>query len=246
MKNSRTITTLTAIALIAVIALFSSCENKKINPSSNITIQDRTIEDYTGIEISTVFIVDVTFSDTEEKIEIEANENLHAYIDVYTDAGDLVIKLKDKTNITGPSTLKAHITTTNTLSKIAVEDASQLFMNNNLATNDLLLVVDGASYLNADVTATDMEVRLAGASDVQIKGSTSQMDLFAHDASSLEGLELSVEDLYCRMEGASKASLTVNKTIDIAASEASTLTYRGEAVITNIDMKDASQVIKLN
>ena len=240
MKNLRTITAL------FLLALAFACETEKINPSANVTIQDRTIDVYSGIKVSTVFIVDVTFSDTENKIEIEANDNLHAYIDVYTNAGDLVIKLKDNTNITGPSTLKAHITTTNALSKIAIEDASQLFMNNNLTTNDLLLVVDDASYLSADVTATDMEVRLAGASDLQIKGSTVQMDLFAYDASSIEGLEMSVEDLFCRMEGASKASLTVNKTIDIAASEASMLTYRGNAAITNIDMKDASQVIKIN
>ena len=97
MKNLRTITALFLLALVF------ACETEKINPSANVTIQDRTIDVYSGIKVSTVFIVDVTFSDTENKIEIEANDNLHAYIDVYTDAGDLVIKLKDNTNITGPS-----------------------------------------------------------------------------------------------------------------------------------------------
>ena len=241
MKNLRLI--VTAISLLAVL---SACEKETVRPSSNISLQDRTVTGYTGIKVSTVFIADVTFSDTEDKIEIEANDNLHAYIDVIKVGSDLVITLKNDVNITGNATLKAHITTTETLSKVVVEDASKLFMNNNLATNELLLVVDDASYLNADITANDMEVRLAGASDLLIKGSTGQMDLYTYDASSLEGFEISVEDLFCRMEGASKASLTVNKTIDIAAREASTLSYRGDAVITNIDMQDASQIIKIN
>lgn len=240
MKNLKL---MTALFLLVVL---SACENEKINPSSNVTIQDRTIAEYTGIAISTVFTVDVTISDSEEKIEIEANENLHAYIDVYKDGGDLVIKVKDKTSIQGRATLKAHITTANPLQKISVSDASLLFMNNNLETNNMLIVVDDASSMNADITATEMEVRLAGASDLSIKGATGQLDLFAYDASDLSGLDFVVEDLKCNLEGAAQASLTVNQTIDITAKEASSLTYRGDAVITNIDMDDASQINKIN
>jgi hypothetical protein len=240
MKNLKL---MTALFLLVVLA---ACENEKINPSSNITTQDRTIEEYTGIAISTVFTVDVTISDTEEKIEIEANENLHAYIDVYEDGGNLVIKIKDKTSIQGSATLKAHITTANPLSVISVSDASQLFMNNNLVTNTILLDVDGASSLHGDINAAEMEVRLAGASDLSLKGATGQLDLFAYDASDLAGLDFVVEDLKCVLEGAAKASLTVNKTIDITAEGASSLTYRGDAVITNIDMDDASQINKIN
>ena len=88
------------LATLFIVVVITACENEKISPSSNITVQDRTLEDSTGIDISTVFDVELTISDTEEKIEIEANENLHAYIDVYKDAGELVIKIKDNTNIT--------------------------------------------------------------------------------------------------------------------------------------------------
>ena len=246
MKNLRTITTLKAIAIIVVIAVFSSCENKNLNPSSNVTVQDRTIEDYTGIEISTVFIVDVTISDTEEKIEIEANENLHAYIDVIKSGNDLLIKVKDNTSIQGKATLKAHITTSNPLNKISVRDASSLIMKNALETNHILLLADDASMMSAQVNTVTAEVRVEDASDIVLSGTCGSMQLYAYDASDLNGLDMMVSDVVARMDGASRANLTVNKTIDLAAKDASVFSYKGDAVITDIDLKDASQIIKLD
>lgn len=239
MKNLRLI----AAVLLAVAV--AACNNTKIDPSSNITIQDRTIEDYSGIEISTVFEVDVTISDTEEKIEIEANENLHAYIDVVKDGNDLKIKVKDNTNITGKATLKAHITTGNPLEKITVSDASSLTMTNELETKEILLAVADASYLNAKVTATSALLRLEGASRIDLTGNCADMNLYIYDACELSGFEMSVDNVVAEMAGASAASLTVNETIDLTAQDASVFRYKGEAVITEIDLKDASEIIKI-
>ena len=73
---------------VSVLLFSSACENEKVRPSSNITVQDRTINTYTGIVVSTAFDVDLTISNGEEKIEIEANDNLHAHIDVLKNGDD--------------------------------------------------------------------------------------------------------------------------------------------------------------
>ena len=234
------------LATIFILVVITACENQKINPSSNITVQDRTLEDYTGIEISTVFDVELTISDTEEKIEIEANDNLHAYIDVFKDGGDLVIKIKDNTNITGKATLKARITTASPLEKITVRDASNLVMTNELTTNEILLAVSDASFMNAKVAASSAQVRLEGASRLDLAGTCNQMDVYVYDASELNGLEMSVNDVVVELEGASNASLTVNETIDLTAKDAAVFSYKGNAVITDIDLKDAAQIKKLD
>ena len=216
MKNLRTITAL------AILVIITACETQKINPSSNVTIQDRTVENYTAIEISTVFDVDVTISDTEEKIEIETNDNLHAFIDVVKVGDALQIKIRDKTSIQGKATLKAHITTSNPLNRISVNDASNLIMKNEITTSSMEISVNGASSMYGKINASSMKVYLGGASSLTLEGESDNMNINAADACDLYGLDMVVKDVICRMEGASRVSLTVNETIDLIAKDAST------------------------
>lgn len=240
MKNLKTITAL------AILVIVTACETKKINPSSNVTIQDRTIGEYSGIDISTVFEVDVTFSTTEEKIEIEANENLHAFIEVVKVGDALRIKIRDKTSMQGKATLKAHITTSNPLERISVSGASSLTMKNELITQSMVINVDDASRMHGNINASSMMVYMDGASSLSLEGYTDDMKINASDASDLNGLEMIVMDVDCRMEDASEVSLTVNNTINLNAKGASKFSYRGDAEITDINLKDASQIIKID
>lgn len=237
--------TITKISALLLIVILGACENKKINPSSNVTIQDRTIEDYTEIDISTAFTVDITYSATEEKIEIETNENLHAYIDVLKSGNALVIKVKDNTNIQGTSTLKAHITTSNPIDRISVRDASLLTMNNTFSGDALEFAVLDASRMVGAIEAASVTANFEDASNVSLSGSIENMTLNGYDASALSGFELSVKNVICTIKGATEVSLTVTETIDLTASDASVFMYKGDAVITDINLDDASQIIKV-
>ncbi|MCK5664063.1 MAG: DUF2807 domain-containing protein [Thiotrichaceae bacterium] len=243
MKNT---TTKIATMLIGLSILLSACESTGIKPSSNITIQDRTIEDYSGIEISTAFTVDVTFSATEEKIEIETNENLHAYIDVVKSGNNLAIKLKDNTNIQGNSTFKAHITTGNIFKYISVSDASSLIFNNQLDAINVEISLSGASLFNGGIVSNVIIASLDDAANATFTGSVDQMTINASGASTLGSYQMNVNDVICKLSGASQTSLTVIGSIDLTASEASVFMYKGDAQIVNQDLTGASQIVKVN
>ena len=92
----------TTMALVAMI-LLNACENNfvftGVRPSDQITTQQHYFTDYDQIETESAFSVYVTFSDTEEKIEIEANDNLHQYIEVKEEGGSLKIGFRNNTSI---------------------------------------------------------------------------------------------------------------------------------------------------
>ena len=93
MKN---VTTKTGIVLIGLGMFFTACQNMTfLIPSRNVITIDRSIGSYEGIEISTAFTVDISFSDTEELIEIEADDNLHQYIEVERVNNVLRIRIED-------------------------------------------------------------------------------------------------------------------------------------------------------
>ena len=61
-----------------------SCEDKNngIVPSQNITSEFVDISGYSALEVNDAFEAEINFSETEQPIEIIANENLHPYIEV--------------------------------------------------------------------------------------------------------------------------------------------------------------------
>ena len=231
--------------LVGLSILLSACENDNtVKPSANVTTQDRTIEDYSGIEISTAFTVDVTFSSTEEKIVIEANDNLHAYIDVIKSGNNLVIKIKDNINIQGNSTLKAHITTGNTLDEIFIAEASLVTLNNQLEATDVTVGLAGASFLNGPIAAQSITIFADGASNVTLQGTANTFTVNAAGASLVGSFDMITQNANLLLSGASNASITVNGIIDLTASGASVLTYKGSATINHLDLSGGSQIVK--
>ena len=125
----------------------TSCIGEIVFPSSRILVQEYTYEGYSGIEISDAFDVYVNFSDNEEKIEIETNENLLPYIIVAKEGSKLVIKVENRTNIRPGFTLKAYVTTSQ-ISDIYLSGASQITLLDPLEAPDVSVEIEGASRLN--------------------------------------------------------------------------------------------------
>jgi hypothetical protein len=244
MKN---VTTKIITVLVGLSFLLSACEkDNTIMPSANVTTQDRTIVDYSGIEVSTAFTVDVTFSSTEEKIVIEANDNLHAYIDVIKSGNNLRIKLKDNINIHGNATLKAHITTGNTLEEIFVAEASLVTLNNQLDATDVTVSLAGASFLNGPITAQSITVFADGASNVTMQGTADTFTVNAAGASIVGTFDMIAQNADINLSGASNASITVNGIINLTASGASVLNYKGTANVDQLDLSGGSQIVKVD
>jgi hypothetical protein len=244
MKN---VTTKIITVLVGLSFLLSACEkDNTIMPSANVTTQDRTIVDYSGIEVSTAFTVDVTFSSTEEKIVIEANDNLHAYIDVIKSGDNLEIKIRDNINIHGNATLKAHITTGNTLEEIFVAEASLVTLNNQLDATDVTVSLAGASFLNGPITAQSITVFADGASNVTMQGTADTFTVNAAGASIVGTFDMIAQNADINLSGASNASITVNGIINLTASGASVLNYKGTANVDQLDLSGGSQIVKVD
>ena len=244
MKN---LTTKIAIMLFGLSALFSSCDNFHDNaPSANVTIQERFVQDYTGIEVADAFLVDVEYSATEESIIIEANDNLHQFIEVEKVNGILRIKLRDRINIRGNATFKAHIITKNYLDSFSASGASRMTLINQQESADVNIRLSGASFLTGEIIANSITAYLDGASNASLNGIAYTINVNADGASSLSSYSMIVQDARLQLSGASQASLTVNGNIDLSASGASVLTYKGTAQINYLDLSGASQIIKVD
>ena len=69
------------LVLFAIAVTFTSCKKNEINvvPSANVTTVEKSFNNFNAIDVSDIFTVYVTFSETEESVVIEANDNLQPY-----------------------------------------------------------------------------------------------------------------------------------------------------------------------
>ena len=66
----------------------------------------------------------------------------------------------------------------------------------------------------------------------------------AEGACSIGSFDLAVTDTDLKLEGASKATLTIDGKIRLSANGASMLTYKGQATIDHLSLEGGSQIIK--
>ncbi|WP_422080290.1 head GIN domain-containing protein [Ulvibacterium sp.] len=230
-------------ALIVLSLQMVSCDYETIRASDRISTVGYGLSDYSRLRVSSAFNVYVKFSDVEERIEVEANDNIQDRIIVQKERNTLRIRLKKHTKLRGNVTLNVFITTRE-ISDFDISGASNVTLESPLITRDVDLEVSGASSFSGEMDLTDLDIRASGASNIDLFGNTESLRARLSGSSDLKDYDLTIEELDIELSGASDAYLTVTESIDIEASGASTLRYRGDASVNIRRLSGASEIIK--
>ncbi len=236
-------TRILSICLVGICLTFNACYTDSIRGSEEISTVEVGLSGYTGLEVSHAFNAFVRFSETEESIAIEANENIQEKILVRKDGDNLVVGLRNNTNIRGNVTLNVYITT-RSLNYFRATGASNISLQDPLMAGNTKIRLSGASNFYGEINTGTLEFYATGASEADIFGSADDLDADLNGSSSLLDYDLVIDNLDIELSGASDAYLTVMESIDIEASGASTLNYKGEAQIGIRELSGASEIRK--
>tara|TARA_R110002072_G_scaffold63882_10_gene158576 strand:- start:743 stop:1459 length:717 start_codon:yes stop_codon:yes gene_type:complete len=233
------------ILTICSLSIFlSSCSRNRVEPSATLSSKAHSISSFSKIDVSNAFEVFIRFSDTDEKLLIEANDNLHDYIVVNQRGTELEIRLKRNTSISGKSRLRAYITTTD-LSVIEASGASAIYFENDFIATSLDLDLSGASSFNGNLFLDNLEIEGSGSSDFEIQGESKNLNFDLSGASSIEDYGFSIsEQIRAELSGASSSKLRVDGNMYIDASGASTFYYKGNGNIKSQDLSGSSSIKK--
>lgn len=231
--------------IILSFGFLTSCDHDTIRATGEVTSLEYSIPDFSELEISDAFNAYVTFSDTEESIRIEANDNLHDKIVVKREGNALVIGLKKFTSIRGNATLNAYIVTKKILT-FDISGAARVTLENAWVESDARIDLSGASDFMGEIAAERLYLDLAGASNLDLYGNTAFLNAKLSGSSEIHDYDLEVENLKMELSGASEAFLTVTETIDIRASGASVLNYKGNATVNNKKLSGTSEIRNRN
>jgi len=178
----------------------------------------------------------IAVSAAEEKYKagiktIVENNTLRIFFD-----GDRGLSMKNKQ-------LKAYVSF-KTLELLDASGASDVLVAGNITTSHLNMRFSGASDFKGSVSLSSLELDLSGASDVNITGSASSLTIRSSGASDVDAYELVTDFCDASASGASDINITVHKELTVKASGGSEISYRGDAIIKNIQKSGASSVSK--
>ena len=220
-----------------------------IKLSETITTETRDIAGFSKVDISEDFVVYIQFSDTEEKVEIEANENLHDLIEVKKVGGTLEISTKSYSTSSGglgkrsgaKERLVAYITAKK-LTEIKAEEDVVIELKDKLSTDKLTIILDEDCTLRGHLEVQNLKVELVEDSVLEIEGSAQTMKVEADEDCMIEGSDFIAGNLTIKLSEDSEAKLTVNGDIDLNATGDSYFHYKGDGNFTRKRLRDDSEV----
>ncbi|HJS54381.1 MAG TPA: head GIN domain-containing protein [Chitinophagaceae bacterium] len=209
-------------------------------------VEPRNLSGFHAIKISNAFEVFIS-QGNEDGVAISASKaEYREKIITRVENGVLIVRFDDDKkfwkNWSGDKTrLKAYISV-KTLDKLSVSGACDVFFEEGVSAEELVIDLSGASDLKGRVETKKLTIDISGASDATISGNAATLNVGASGASDFKAFDLVTNYCDARATGASSVNITVNKELSASASGASSVRFKGEGLIRDIKTSGSSNV----
>jgi len=230
---------LTALLLLAGISCFA--QKKVINDPN---IQERKVQSFSSISISGG--IDLYLSqDNHEALAVSASEA--KYVDgIKTEVKNGELRIwytSPNKNWKENKKLRAYVSFKD-IKNLKASGACDVMVSGRVDLDRLNIDISGASDFKGELRVQNLTVSQSGASDATISGKVNDLAVNASGASDMEAFKLESENCSAKASGASDIRVTVNKELTATANGASSIHYKGSAVIRDIRTSGAGSVNK--
>ncbi len=234
------IRTILAIILLANLLLIGGCLNEKIDPSDVIVTEDHNLTNFSSISIANGFTLLLTESDTES-VQVSAPDNIIDRIEVRSSRELIKFNLEKGINVQGSSNVTIKVSGPDVRS-ISASGGSTIESLNQIIESELSMELSGGSNVNFDVDIAYLNFDVSGGSIIDLKGSSQDLTISASGGSHFGSYEMVTENADLELSGGSEIYFTLNRELNIEASGASAIFYKGTGTIKNISVSGNSTV----
>lgn len=195
------------VLLLAMVSLGSCQWNVNLghtNGNGNVVTEDRPVSDFT--EVKGTSGIDVYLTEgNQNKVVVEADENLMTLIETYVENDRLIIRTEG--NIGKAKSKKVYVTYTH-LDKIMASSGADVIGQSVIKAETIMLDASSGADLEVEVFAKEVFAETSSGSDIKVSGKATSLRADASSGSDLDARNLLVVD--CRADASSGADITVN------------------------------------
>jgi hypothetical protein len=221
------------IAFVAAVSL-SSCNFDisigQVDGNGNVVTEERNVSDFTKVKGSAGIDVYLT-EGTENKIVVEADENLMDLIETEVEGGKL--RIRSNQNIGRAKAKKVHVTYVS-LTSVEASSGADVIGNSVIKSESLNLDSSSGADLELEILSKEVYAETSSGSDMKLSGKATTLRAKASSGSDLNAKELMV--VTCNADASSGADIKVNvkERLTAEASSGGDVHYYGDpAAVSN-------------
>ncbi len=195
--------------------------------SGKIISEKRTVGNFTGINVSNAFEVEVKIGPVQE-VTVDADDNLIKYIQTEVSGSSLRIKTEDLHNLHNAH-LKVYITTPEVKAITASAAASVKVLDLVKAAGALSFDVSSAAHIEAEVDAPEVKAGASSAGSVTLRGKTKNCKAEASSGAVIKASDLLSENTDVSVSSGATARVYASVSLVVEASSGGAVMYYGAA-----------------
>jgi hypothetical protein len=215
------------IFYVLIVFFIPSCTfaqyKPKVTGSGNVITEERKTGYFDAIKVSTGIDVYLT-QGSQERITVEADDNLHEYI--MTEVVGQTLKVYSEANIRRAERKRVYVTMKD-VRELTASSAGDIIGENLITTDKLYLSTSSAGDIEIRVKANKVECRLSSSGDMTLEGEADELEADLSSAGSLKAYDLIVKTADVSTSSAGDARITVTETLRARASSAGDIYYAG-------------------
>lgn len=211
------------------------------NGNGDVMTKTRNVEDFSGVRGSAG--LDVYLEEgSEQKVVVEADSNLHEFIE--TEVVNGVLKIRTKRNINRAKSKKVYVTYTE-LNTVEASSGADVIGSDVIRAEELSISSSSGADLEIEVDARELTAKTSSGADIKVSGRAKYLTADASSGSDINARNL--ETLKVRAEVSSGADIVVNvkESLDAKASSGGDIKYYGDPVTVNKKDGKSSAIRKM-
>lgn len=211
-----------------------------VNGSGNIKTEDRVAGSFTTLKVSSGIDVFITQGDTES-IRVIADDNLLKFI--RTEIYDNTLTISSRAFIRKARSKEVHIVYKK-LDEINISSAGDVEGINRLTADELDINMSSAGDLNLEVEARSINIDISSAGNATLSGKVDELQADLSSVGDLDAFDLSARKARVNASSAGNARICASEEVDLNASSAGDIHYKGDPKTININKSSAGSIIK--
>ena len=209
-----------------------------IKGDGNVTKSERKISTFKSIEIEDG--IDLYISQgNKEHLEVEADQNLHQYIQTEVNGDNLRIYLSK--GVRKATTLRIQLTIVD-IKGLSATQGSDVYTKGVLKLGNLSVICSGGSDVKLEIETNELKFKVSGGSDGYIKGIAKIFKAKASGGSDIKATDLEAGSCEIEITGGSDAEIHATTELLVRASGGSDVSYKGKPSKIDSNMSGGSSL----
>lgn len=229
--------TLFIAAITALAVGLSSCGIDCMKGNGVEATENRELDEFSKIDLGGAYKLVLRQDSSVQSLTINADENLLPYIK--TEVRNNRLRVYSDEDICDEVVIAISM---KELTDIEASGAVEIEMTNRFVTSEFGLDVSGAVEARLNIEAQKIRTELSGAGEIEYQGKADEHKVSISGAGELKAADLVVNKYDIDVSGAAECSIHVLRELDVQASGASSIVYRGNPTEINQNVSGAGSV----